>query len=49
MYQIQFREKGMKRFFDFSHRKLKTLSEGRSLLKVAKRNFPNRDLKLVKR
>lgn len=45
-YQIKFREKGGKRFFNLSHRKLTSKKDALKLLKVAKKDFPDRKFKL---
>ena len=45
-YQIQYREKGGKRYYNFSHRKLKNVTEGRKMIARARKMQPKRTFRL---
>ena len=48
-FQIQYKEYGGKRWFNFSHRKLNNLTEAKKMLSVAKRTWRFRTFRLVRR
>ena len=47
--KIQFKEKGGKRYYDFSTRKLETLKEAIALKKRAEKDFPQRTFRVKKK
>ena len=47
--KIQFKEKGGKRYYDFSTRKLETLEEAKKLKRKAMKDFPQRTFRIKKK
>lgn len=48
-YKIQFKEKGQKRYYNLSHRKLKSYEEAEKMKSMAEKDFPTRKFKIKKK
>ena len=45
-YQIQFKQKGKKRYYNFSHRILINKTDANKMMNLAKKDYPQRNFRL---